>query len=117
MKISKQFQGKIFGDFIDDLYKNHYGFKIPEFRWEDRTEVIIRKYEDYNSSDKLRWYFKIFDYDYPKEEDGHPLSYSKTDEKTLINHLEYMRYVLSFNGASFKADIEEWDRIIQMYNR
>lgn len=117
MQISKQFQGKIFGGFIDDLFNNHAQFKIPEFVWDDGTPIIIKKYEDYHDSDMLRWFLKIFDENYPKHENGKPWSYANVSSNTLVKHLEYMRLVLAYNGESFKEDLEEWDRLISQYNR
>jgi len=117
MIISPQFQKKIFGDFVKDLFDNNSFLKIPFLQWEDGSEVIITKYNDYYDSDMLRWYLKIFDIKYPKKDDGEPYSFRDVDSKTLTDHLEYYRLVLAHNSKSFKSDLEEWDRMIEKYNR
>ena len=117
MQISKSFQGKFFGDYIDDVFKNYGQIIIPDFKWEDGSEVKLLKYDDYYDADKLRYFLKTFDVDYPKDIDGNPLSMSDVDTDIVIQHIEYIRYVLGSNGAIFKSDDLEWQRLIQQYNR
>lgn len=117
MLISSKYQKKIFGDFVKDLYDNNSFLKIPFLTWENGSELIITKYNEYNDSDTLRWYLKIFDTKYPKHENGEPYSFKDVDSKTLTEHLEYYRLVLAHNSKSFKSDLEEWDRLIEQYNR
>lgn len=117
MKISRSFQGKFFGDYIDDVFKNYGQIIIPDFKWEDGSEVKLLKHEHYESADKLRYFLKTFDTDFPKKEDGDPCSMREVDTSIVIKHIEYIRYVLGSNGAIFKSDDEEWQRLIQQYNR
>ncbi len=117
MKISRAFQGKFFGDIIDDVYKNYGQIIIPEFFWEDGSKVILQKGENYNDPDKLRWFLKVFDEKFPKDEKGNPRSMATVDTKTTVNHIEYIRLVLSHNGAWLKTDEEEWDRLKEFANR
>ena len=114
MKISKSFQGKVFGDYVKEMYSHSY-LRIPFLRWEDNKELIITKENEYCDEDTLRWYLKIFDTKYPKYENGEPYSFKDVDSKTIINHLEYYRLVLAHNGLWFKSDEEEWDRIKESY--
>ena len=60
---------------------------------------------------------KIFDIKYPKKDDGEPYSFRDVDSKVLTDHLEYYRLILAHNSKSFKSDLEEWDRMIEKYNR
>lgn len=117
MKISKNFQGLFFGCVIDDVYKNYGQIKIPDFKWENQSEVILQKHEHYNSPDELRRLLKIFDIDFPKRHDGEPVSMKYRDNKSVVKHIEYIRYVLSHNGAWLQKDEEDWQRMIQENNR
>lgn len=117
MTISKSFQGFFFGQIIDDVFKNYGQIKIPEYKWEDGSSVILIKYEDYTDADKLRYFLKIFDSNFPKLEDGEPLSMRYMENKAVVEHIEYIRYVLSENGAWLKEDEAEWNRLIEQYNR
>lgn len=117
MIISKAFQGKFFGDYIDDVFNNYGQIKIPDFKWEDDSEVVLLKYDDYCSADRLRFFLKIFDIDFPKMGDGTPFSMRDVSNSVVINHIDYIRYVLAHNGSYFTSDSDEWNRLIELYNR
>ena len=114
MEISKQFQGKLFGDYVKEMYSHSY-LVIPFLTWENNKELIITKGCEYFDEDMLRWYLKIFDSKYPKREDGEPLSFAEVSSKTICDHLEYYRLVLAHNGLWFASDEEEWQRAIKQF--
>lgn len=120
MKISNSFQRKFFGDYVKDFFDNRGEIKIPDYLF-DGKPIILVKYDDYSDQDKLRYYLKMFDDSFPKRTDENgdtvPFSMAELESKQVIEHIEYMRYVLANNGVSFKSDEEEWNRTIQMYNR
>ena len=115
MKISTNYQGKIFSDYINDMFNNNTYFKIPFLKWEDGSEVIITKYNDYYDEDMLRYFLKIFDVKYPKHENGEPYSFKDVDSKVLTEHLDYYRIVLAHNGRWFNSDNEEFERAVKRY--
>lgn len=126
MEISKAYQGKIFGDYVEDMF-SHAQLKIPFLQWENGEPCIIKKYDDYEDQDRLRWYLKIFDEKYPKYPKGYinqdgklmeyePYSFKDVDSRTITHHMEYYRLVLSNNGLWFKSDEDEWQRIINATN-
>ena len=118
-KISNQFMKKFFGDYIKDFFNNRGEIKIPDYMFGNEPVILI-KYDDYCDTDKLRYYLKMFDSDFPKRiVDGEvePYSMAELDTKQVIAHIDYMRYVLANNGTCFKSDDEEWQRTIEMYNR
>ena len=117
MIISKKFQGKFFGDYVNDLFKNYGQVKIPDFVWDDGSPVLLIKYEDYNDVDRLRWFLKIFDTNFPKKQNGEPYSMRDIDSKIVCSHIDFMRTVLIENGSSFLSDDEEWKLLIEQYNR
>lgn len=116
MLISSKYQGKLFSDYVQDMYSQKF-LKIPFLTWENGEEIIITRGEDYHDSDTLRWFLKIFDIKYPKHENGEPYSFAKVNSKVLTDHLEYYRLVLAHNGTCFKSDDDEWNRTIELYNR
>jgi hypothetical protein len=117
MIISKNLQRFFFGAVVDDIFKRYMQFKIPDYKWEDGTALVLNKYEDYEDADKLRWYLKIFDPNFPKDSEGHPLSMAVVDTDVVLKHIEYMNYVLVNNGSCLAVYDEEWKRLIEQYNR
>lgn len=117
MIISKSFQGNFFGNFVKELFDKNHEILIPDLVWEDGNKCKIVKYEDYYDTDKLRWYLKIFDFNYPKYDNGEPYSLRDVDSKVVTNHIEYFRLVLAENGKTFASDDKEWELILQQYNR
>lgn len=112
MLISKSYQGKVFGDYVANMFKFPF-LRIPFLRWEDNQELIITKNNEYHDEDMLRWYLKVFDVKYPKYENGEPYSFRDIDSKTMTEHIEYYRLVLAHNGLWLDSDEEEFRRALK----
>ena len=65
MKISSSFNRKFFGDYVRDFFNNRGEIKIPDWEFEGQP-VVLKKYDDYECQDKLRYYLKMFDDNFPK---------------------------------------------------
>lgn len=49
---------------------------------------------------------------FPKDENGKAKSLKEVNNKDLVNHIELIKVMMSQNGFTFKADDEEWNRLI-----
>lgn len=105
MKISTNFQKFIFGVVLEDL-KNSGGvleFKEPPFKF--RCDSI--------SKESIRNLLKHLDFNYPRNENGMPLSYTKLDSKQMSDHITWIERQCAFSGIEMRYIADEWERIIK----
>lgn len=105
MKISNNFNRFIFGVVLKDL-KNSGGvleFQEPPFKF--RCSQL--------SKESIRNLLKHLDFNYPRNENGLPLSYTKLDSKQMTDHVSWIERQCAFSGIEMKYISDEWDRIIK----
>lgn len=104
MRISTNFQKYIFGVVLEDL-KNCGGaleFKEPPFKF--RCSQL--------SKETIRNLLKYLDFNYPRNDNGIPLSYTKLDSKQMSDHVTWIERQCAFSGIEMKYIVESWERII-----
>lgn len=105
MKISSNFNRFIFGVVLEDL-KNSGGvleFQEPPFKF--RCSQL--------SKETIRNLLKYLDFNYPRNENGVPLSYTKLDSKQMSDHITWIERQCAFSGIEMKYISDEWERIIK----
>lgn len=105
MKISSNFNRFIFGVVLEDL-KNSGGvleFQEPPFKF--RCSQL--------SKETIRNLLKYLDFNYPRNDDGVPLSYTKLDSKQMTDHVSWIERQCAFSGIEMKYISDEWERIIK----
>lgn len=103
MRISTNFNRFIFGVVLEDL-KNCGGvleFKEPPFKF--RCSQL--------SKETIRNLLKYLDFNYPRNENGVPLSYTKLDSKQMSDHVTWIERQCAFSGIEMKYIVESWERI------
>ena len=105
MQISNNFNRFIFGVVLEDLRRPNIvlSFDMPKFKM--RTSQI--------SKESLRNLLKYLDLDYPRDERGEPLSYTKLTSQQMTKQIEFIEQTAGFSGVELKYIEAEWKRIIQ----
>lgn len=49
---------------------------------------------------------------FPKDENGIAKSLTEITNKDLVNHIDLIKLMMNQNGFTFRADEEEWQRLI-----
>lgn len=105
MKISSNFNRFIFGVVLEDL-KNSGGvleFQEPPFKF--RCSQL--------SKETIRNLLKYLDFNYPRNENGVPLSYTKLDSKQMTRHIEWIERQCAFSGIEMRYIVESWERLLK----
>jgi len=63
------------------------------------------------SLDSLKQLLKHLDENYPKDEEGRPLSYTKLNSKQMHDHLLFIESSCAHVGFELKHIAQEWERI------
>lgn len=120
MNITNAFNSFYHGVVLKDMYEKAYSLKIKGVK-DTRTNntFILQKYDDYDSLDELKQLLKIFNFSYQNNEDEYigKLSTKDIDNKELIKHIEWCIRLMGENGLELDFVTEEWDKLIQLYNR
>lgn len=107
MKISQNFNKYIFGVVLKDL-KNSGGvleFQNPPFKF--RVSQITKE--------SIRNLLKYLDFNYPRNETGIPLSYTKLDSKQMSDHINWIERQCAFSSIEMSYISKEWERLVQNY--
>lgn len=105
MIISSNFARFIFGVVLEDL-KNSGGvlsFQEPPFKF--RVSSI--------SKESIRNLLKHLDFNYPRDAEQKPLSYTKLDSKQMSLHVEWIERQCAFSGIEMQYISQEWGRIMK----
>jgi len=134
MKINNNYNRFHHGAILNDMFHNRsflsFGFlniidtqtnqPFTIVKGEHYTEVA-NNYDDIKSPYTLKNWLKLADCNYPRNKDGelkdYPKSTTELTSKEVHEHQEFIRLVAVNNGYTLKIDDEEWNRMIQMYNR
>lgn len=107
MNYSLNFNKFIFGVVLQDL-KDSGGvlqFDNPPFKF--KVSQV--------SKESIRNLLKHLDFNYPRNDDGVPLSYTKLDSKQMTRHIEWIERQCAFSSIELLYIKAEWDRIVNQY--
>lgn len=91
MKISSEFNRFIHGVVLKEIItKNILMVDLG------RSKLTFHPYKF--SPETLKWFLKILDFNYPREVDGKPFSYTKLSEADTLKHLNFIEMLLIDNG-------------------
>ena len=107
MKISSSFNRLFWGTVISDIKKNldhpiELNHKVFGY-----IKVDLKKLSE-NSIHQLLKQLTNF----PKDENFKAKSLTEVTNKELLNHIDLIKLMMNQNGFTFKADDEEWQRLI-----
>lgn len=82
-----------------------HGVVLKEFhalRYLKIAEHNIAMRPFYLSNDSLKQLLKVLDFDYPRQKDGTPLSYTKLHEADFLSHIAFLETIMAENGYTPK---------------
>ena len=103
MQISGQFNRFMHGVVLAQMRALRY-LCIREYR------IAIRPF--YLSADTLKQLLKVLDFDYPRQKDGTPLSYTQLSTADMLGHLAYIETLCAENGIEPEF-IKEFEKEIK----
>tara|TARA_R110000851_G_C13025466_1_gene560589 strand:+ start:858 stop:1163 length:306 start_codon:yes stop_codon:yes gene_type:complete len=79
---------------------------------------ILKKYDDYADVDELKQLLKILNFSYKVDEkNDKKVSTKDIENRELLAHIEYVIKLCAENDIMLPMVQEDWDLMIQMYNR
>lgn len=117
--ISSNFNRFYHSRILNDMFNKSHSIRFNELL-DTRTNKVfeIVKYEDYNSLNELKQLLKIMNVDYGVDIDRDcKISTKDIETKELLQHIEYVMKICGDNDITLPFVQEEWDLMIQMYNR
>jgi hypothetical protein len=106
MKISSNFNRFVFA-VLKDLRRQCKILKIDEPRALLPISLI--------DSESLRNLLKYLDLNYPRDDKGIPLSYTKLDSKQMNEHVNWIEKQAGLSGVELSHITREWERIMAQY--
>lgn len=108
MKISKNFNRLFWGLIITDIKINlKYPIKLNHKFW-GYIQVNLSQL----SKDSIHQLLKQLT-NFPKDENGKAKSLTEISNKDLVNHIELIKVMMNQNGFTFKADEDDWIKLIE----
>ncbi|MBE3610523.1 hypothetical protein [Campylobacter californiensis] len=89
MLISSKFNRFIHGVILSEIRRLRY-LAFKEHR------IAIRPF--YLTDETLKQLLKRLDFDYPREKNGEPLSYTKLRETDFLSHIAFLETIMAQNG-------------------
>jgi len=108
MIISNSFNRLFWGTVIADIKKN---LKHP-IELQHKVWGYIKVDMRHLSRDSIHQLLKQLT-NFPKDENGVAKSWTEVSNKQAINHIDLIKLMMNKNGFTFKADEEEWERLIK----
>ena len=105
MKISSNFNRFIFGVVLEDLKMSGGVLEFQEPPFKFRVTSI--------SKETIRNLLKHLDFNYPRDENGTPLSYTKLDSKQMSEHVNWIERQCAFSGIEMQYITEQWEIIMK----
>lgn len=107
MKISSNFNRLYWGLIITDIKCNlKHPIKLNHKYW-GYIQIDLSRL----SKDSIHQLLKQLT-NYPKDENMKPKSLTEISSKELANHIELIKIMMNQNGFTFKADEQEWERLL-----
>lgn len=95
MLVSREFNRFMHGVVLAQVAKIRF-LKVQEIKG------ILRPF--YLSPDTLKQLLKIIDLDYPRNEKGEPLSYTKLNELEFLSHIAFIERICAENGINLELN-------------
>lgn len=112
MIVSSNFNRLFWGTVIADIKKN---LKYP-IELDHKVFGHIRVDMNKLSRNSIHQLLKQLT-NFPKDEKGIAKSLTEVSNKELVNHIDLIKLMMNQNGFTFKADEEDWNRLIAEANR
>lgn len=107
MVISSNFNRLFWGTVINDIKVNlKYPIKLNHKVY-GYVQIDLRRL----SKDSIHQLLKQLT-SFPKDSEGKAKSLTEISSKDLVNHIELIKVMMNQNGFTFKADNDEWARLI-----
>lgn len=119
MNISVKFNRFYHNAVLNDIFKKAHRLVFTDLK-DTRTggAFTLYKYEDYSCLDELKQLLKILNLNYGVDvKKDCKVSTKNIEVKQLLIHIEWVIELSIKNGIELKFVTDEWDRLIQMYNR
>jgi hypothetical protein len=107
MIISSQFNRLFWGTIIADIKQN---LKHP-IELQHKVFGHIKVDMSKLSRDSIHQLLKQLT-NFPKDEKGIAKSWTEVTNEEALKHIELIKLMMNMNGFTFKADEEEWQRLI-----
>ena len=89
---------------LSELKKEGVVLKFDNPKFMFRTSSITKE--------SMRELLKHLDFDYVRDEEGKPLSYTKLDSKQMSNHVAWIEMIAGSSGVEMSYITAEWDRLM-----
>lgn len=107
MIVNNQFNKYFWGTVINDIKVNlKYPIKLNHKVY-GYVQIDLRRL----SKDSIHQLLKQLT-NFPKDLEGKAKSLTEISSKDLVNHIELIKVMMNQNGFTFKADNDEWARLI-----
>jgi len=117
--ISVQFNKFYHKRILSDMFNKSHSIKFNELLDTTTNKVFeLVKHEDYNSLDELKQLLKILNLNYGVDvKNDCKISTKEIDTKELLAHIEWVIRLCAENDIMLPMVQEDWERMIQIYNR
>ena len=119
MEISVRFNKFYHSRIIKDMFLKANQIIFCEIK-DTRTGkyFILKKYDDYTDVDELKQLLKVLNFSYKVDEkNDKKVSTKNIDNKELLAHIEWVIKICTENDIVLPMVQEDWELMIQMYNR
>jgi len=86
-----------------------------EFLDSDGNPFNIQKGEDYNDMNELKQLLKMFNYQYPNDNEEKKKSTCELTTEELLNHAKFIEEICNSNNIDIALFKEEAERFIEIY--
>ena len=107
MKLSINFNRFVFGAVLTPLRNSGAILQFDDFNFKFRASGI--------TVDSFRNLLKHLDLNYPRDQDGKPLSYTKLDSKQMSDHVMWIEFIASNSGYTLPYIEAEWNRLMEQH--
>ena len=117
--ISTQFNKFYHKRILSDMFHKSHSIRFNELLDTTTNKVFeLVKYEDYNSLNELKQLLKILNLNYGIDEKRDcKISTKDIETKELLEHIEWVLKLCAENDIILPMVQEDWDRMIELYNR
>lgn len=106
MQISRHFQRFIFGVVLRDLKASNGVLRFENPRFFFRTGSV--------KAESIRNLLKYLDFEYPRDENMIPLSYTKLTTEQMTAHVRWIERQAAMSGIELDYIEKEWQRVLRL---
>lgn len=104
-RLSYQYTKFIFGVVLEHIRDKELVLQIDEPLFKFKPSGI--------SKESLRNLLKHLDFNYPRDDKGIPVSYTKLTTADMFRHIEWIERQCGFSGFTPKYISQEWERLME----